>query len=226
MNISTLRYFVRVRNAIKQTFKQTYQNVMMDLRLVWSCRHLIIKPAIFSFIILYFLDLIRGIIPEVFMELNLKDEAYGAIVLLPAGVLHGILLSNAFNVIWEQNEKIKDAIREGDFKKFVSYFFRRIPRQMKTYILVLSVIIVYSVACCDFGSLKANYISTWISAFIITMAWFAAYEMDDPLSAIWSIRKFIPKEWQEKMRPYIIGSFQKGRVRICRDAEFTFVFKD
>ncbi len=222
MNISTLRYVVQAKNALKQT----YQNLMMDLGLVWSCRHLIIKPALFSFIILYLISAIRDIVPGVFMELNLKDEAYGAIVLLPAGVLHGILLSNAFNVIWEQNEKIKDAIREGDFKKFVSYFFRRIPRQMKTYILVLSVIIVYSVACCDFGVPKANYISTWIASFIITMAWFAAYEMDDPLSAIWGIRKHIPKEWQEKMDPYIIGSFRKGRVRICKDAEFTFVFKE
>ncbi len=220
MKVSTRRQLISFRWSIKTT----YENLKMDLGLVFSCRHLMIKPTIFTFILLYLVDIIRTFVPGLFMQLSAKDEAYGAVVLLSVGVLHGILLSNAFNVIWEQNEKIKEAIRENDFKKFVSYFFRRIPHQMKAFIFALSVFIVYSVLSCDFGSPKNNYISAWIATFIITMAWFAAYEMDDPLSAIWTIRKHIPKEWEKKLSPYIVGSFRKGRVRLCRDAEFLFTW--
>lgn len=190
------------------------RNLGSDSLRLWGCRSLIVKPILFTAVLLAFTYFLKMFVPWIFMDLGFKDEAYGATVIVAISLPHGVLLGRVFPVIWEQNENIMQALRNNQKQLFLDNFYRRIPVQMKVLIFSLSVCIVYSVASCDFGNIKNNMVALGITLFVIILAWMAAYEMDDPFSAVWNIRHRIPDDWWKEIEKDIEIIPGSGKVRL------------
>lgn len=185
-------------------FDKVWVNTLREIKPIWRCKRLVIKPLGFTIILLPPLVGIRYWLPFLFMdEMGSLAEVFVALVFAFIGFIHGLFISDSIASINRQMRAIFHAIDQMDWESFKIHFHDRIFPHTKLLIFFLSMLMTYCAASCNLGSFKNNVIVVGIVLFTIVLCWTIAYEMDNPMSPVWRLRERIPKEWEDKLEAEI-----------------------
>ncbi len=185
-------------------FGQVWVNTAREIKPIWKCKRLVVKPFFFTLILLPLVVGIRREFYFLFMdEMGPLAEVFVALVFAFLGFVHGLFISDSIASINRQMRAIFHAMDQLDWDSFKAHFHDRIFSHTKLLIFFLSLLMIYCAASCNLGSFKNNVIVLGIVLFVIVLCWTIAYEMDNPMSPAWRLRERIPKEWQDKLEEEI-----------------------
>lgn len=122
------------------------------------------------------------------------DEAilWGTLSFL--GIWHAIVTGLIFTKVWDEFVKFLDCIYEGKREEFVRMLRYRIPLVLRTFLLVLSVMIQCLFSLLNFSTAWVGFLITFCIGLMLVMFWEVAYNLDNPVKAVW-YKTLIPVEW-------------------------------
>ncbi len=156
-------------------------------------RHLILllKPLVFSSILtlLWYQLWLHGI------HFPRRDEAVltGAIV-MTLGVAFSLTAAVVLGAVWNQYRQIVVSVIRRDRDTFLMYRDERIPILLHLLLGAFSVPLVVIIGLLDYANIWSGLCSIFIAAFIISLYWVVATELDNPAKSIWFAGR-VPKEW-------------------------------
>lgn len=122
------------------------------------------------------------------------DEAilWGTLSFL--GIWHAIVTGLIFTKVWDEFVKFIDCIYDGKREEFARMLRYRIPLVLRTFLLILSVMIQLLFSLLNFNTLWFGFLITFCIGLMLVMFWEVAYNLDNPVKAVW-YKTLIPVGW-------------------------------
>ncbi len=121
-----------------------------------------------------------------------EDVLLGALSFF--GIWHAIVAGLIITKVWTEYVETTKAIYDQDKKKFQQLMGCRIPLVVRMFLLILSLIIqlLFSVWC--YETWWSGIGITFFIALVLVMFWEVAYNLDNPLKAVW-YKELVPLDW-------------------------------
>jgi hypothetical protein len=154
---------------------------------------MIVVPAVVS------LSLAIGLWYGIFFRLGLglleSDESVFTDAIIPTlAMFHAIVAGGVLNKVWEEYKIVRHCVKTKDKDTFMKCRDDRIPLAIHLLLGSLSLIIMALVMMLHYDSAGAGIASTFSVAFVLTLYWEVATNLDNPFKGAWYVNQ-IPKEW-------------------------------
>lgn len=124
-----------------------------------------------------------------------SDESTFTDAIVPTlAMFHAIVAGHVLIKVWDEYKVVRRCVKKGDKKTFMECRDDRIPLAIHMLLASLSVIIMVLVMLLHYDGPGAGIASTSSVAFVLTLYWEVATNLDNPFKGVW-YRDQIPKDW-------------------------------
>ncbi len=154
---------------------------------------LLVKPAIVG-------SLIGLIWYFVFFSLDwhfreADESAFTDSVIPVIAMFHAIVAGHILNKVWEEYKVVRRCLRDKDKATFMRCRDDRIPIAIHLLLASMSIVIQAMTLLIHFERPFAGVAANFSVAFVLTLYWEVATNLDNPLKGVWY--REIPRDWLE-----------------------------
>lgn len=135
------------------------------------------------------------------IHLTQSDESILTDAIIPIlATFHAIAAGFVLQRVWDEYSILRRCVRRGDKKTFDDYKGERVPMAIHMLLAVMSLLVQGMVMILDYEDAAAGWTVTMSIAFMLTLYWLVATNLDDPFHGAWYIGE-IPDHWLSEEGP-------------------------